>query len=175
VIEPRRPPANLTDTPARDRYNRQIDYLRVSLTDRCNMRCVYCMPSTGLSFLPRPELLSDEELLVVLRATAVAGFRTIRLTGGEPTLRHAIVDLVRAIKAIPGIEHVTMTTNALRLRQLAGPLKAAGLDRVNISIDSLDPQKFRTCACCATMNWICEQRCARGPAMTSLRSASATR
>jgi cyclic pyranopterin phosphate synthase len=72
-----------------------------------------------------------------------AGFHTIRLTGGEPTLRHEIVDLVRAIKAIPGIEHVTITTNALRLRELAGPLKAAGLDRVNISIDSLDPQKFR--------------------------------
>ncbi|MEI7771357.1 MAG: hypothetical protein WCI67_15310 [Chloroflexales bacterium] len=79
VIEPRRPQANLTDTPARDRYNRQIDYLRVSLTDRCNMRCVYCMPSTGLSFLPRPELLSNEELLVVLHTTAAAGFRTCNL------------------------------------------------------------------------------------------------
>ncbi len=142
-VEPRRHPTYPSDSPALDSYGRRIDYLRVSLTDRCNMRCVYCMPAVGMHFLPRPELLSNEELLLVLRAAAAAGFRKIRLTGGEPTLRHEIVELVRAIKTIPGIEHVAMTTNALRLRQLAGPLKDAGLDRVNISIDSLDPQKFR--------------------------------
>ncbi|NTW00423.1 MAG: GTP 3',8-cyclase MoaA [Oscillochloris sp.] len=142
-IEPRSHTSSPTNTPALDSYGRRIDYLRVSLTDRCNMRCVYCMPAVGMQFLPRPELLSNEELLLVLHAAAAAGFRKIRLTGGEPTLRHGIVDLVQAIKAIPGIEHIAMTTNALRLRQLAGPLKEAGLDRVNISIDSLDPQKFR--------------------------------
>ncbi len=142
-IEPRRHPMHAHKTPAHDSYGRRIDYLRVSLTDRCNMRCVYCMPTVGVQFLPRPELLSNDELILVLRAAAAAGFRKIRLTGGEPTLRHEIVELVRAIKAIPGIEHIAMTTNALRLRHLAVPLKEAGLDRVNVSIDSLDPQKFR--------------------------------
>ncbi|HMO58859.1 MAG TPA: GTP 3',8-cyclase MoaA [Roseiflexaceae bacterium] len=132
-----------TDTPARDQYSRRIDYLRVSLTDRCNMRCVYCMPSVGMKYLPRPELLTTDELLLVMRAAARAGFRKIRLTGGEPTLRPDIVEIVRETKAIAGIEHIAMTTNALRLGQLAAPLKAAGLDRVNISIDTLDPEKFR--------------------------------
>ncbi|NTV62277.1 MAG: GTP 3',8-cyclase MoaA [Oscillochloris sp.] len=142
-VEPRQVQHYSTDLPAHDRYGRRIDYLRVSLTDRCNMRCVYCMPAVGMQFLPRPELLTNDELLLVLRAAAAAGFRKLRLTGGEPTLRSGIVELVAAIKAIPGIEQIAMTTNALRLRQFAAPLKAAGLDRVNISIDSLDPQKFR--------------------------------
>ncbi|NJM06654.1 GTP 3',8-cyclase MoaA [Candidatus Gracilibacteria bacterium] len=133
-----------TDTPALDQYGRRIDYLRVSLTDRCNMRCVYCMPAVGMQFAPRPELLTNEELLFVIRAAAAAGFRKLRLTGGEPTLRQDLIELIRAMKAIPGIEHIAMTTNALRLKKLAAPLKEAGLDRVNISIDSLDPQKFRT-------------------------------
>jgi cyclic pyranopterin phosphate synthase len=136
-------PPYATDAPAHDAYQRRIDYLRVSLTDRCNMRCVYCMPEQGMTFQPRPELLTSDELLRVLRAAAAAGFRKIRLTGGEPMLRPDIVELVRDIKAIPGIEHIAMTTNALRLRHLAAPLKAAGLDRVNISIDSLDAEKFR--------------------------------
>jgi GTP 3',8-cyclase len=129
--------------PAHDSFGRRIDYLRISLTDRCNMRCVYCMPAVGMQFLPRPELLTADELLLVVRAAARAGFRKLRLTGGEPMLRPDIVDLVREMKATPGIEHIAMTTNALRLRKLAQPLKDAGLDRVNISIDSLDPQKFR--------------------------------
>ncbi|MBC8077497.1 MAG: GTP 3',8-cyclase MoaA [Chloroflexales bacterium] len=133
----------LIEAPAHDSFGRRIDYLRISLTDRCNMRCVYCMPATGMQFLPRPELLTSDELLLVVRAAASAGFRKLRLTGGEPMLRADIVELVRAMKATPGIEHIAMTTNALRLRKLAQPLKDAGLDRVNISIDSLDPQKFR--------------------------------
>jgi cyclic pyranopterin phosphate synthase len=142
-IDPDRLPNYATDAPAHDAFGRRIDYLRVSLTDRCNMRCVYCMPAEGMQFLPRPELLTSDELLRVLGAAAAAGFRKIRLTGGEPLLRRDIVELVREIKALPGIEHIAMTTNALRLGELAQPLKAAGLDRVNISIDSLDPQKFR--------------------------------
>ncbi len=141
--EPRSRPAYATDAPAHDSFGRRIDYLRVSLTDRCNMRCVYCMPALGMQFAPRPELLTNDELLLVVRAAASAGFRKLRLTGGEPTLRQDLVELIRAMKAVPGIEHIAMTTNALRLRKLAGPLKEAGLDRVNISIDSLDPVKFR--------------------------------
>ncbi|MCX7860955.1 MAG: GTP 3',8-cyclase MoaA [Chloroflexus sp.] len=141
--EPSRHPRYPTDTPALDQYGRRIDYLRVSLTDRCNMRCVYCMPAVGMQFAPRPELLTNDELLLVIRAAARAGFRKLRLTGGEPTLRHDLVNLVRELKRIPGIEHIAMTTNALRLRKLAQPLREAGLDRVNISIDTLDPVKFR--------------------------------
>jgi GTP 3',8-cyclase len=136
-------PAYPTDAPAHDSFGRRIDYLRISLTDRCNLRCVYCMPAVGMHFMPRPELLTSEELVLVVRAAATAGFRKIRLTGGEPSLRPDLVDLVRAIKAVPGIEHMAMTTNGLRLPKLAAPLKEAGLDRVNISIDTLDPDKFR--------------------------------
>ncbi len=129
--------------PAHDSYGRRIDYLRVSLTDRCNMRCVYCMPAVGMQFVPRPELLTNTELLLLLRAAAAVGFRKLRLTGGEPLLRPGLVELVAEIRAIPGIDHIAMTTNALGLQQMALPLRHAGLDRVNISIDSLDPQKFR--------------------------------
>jgi cyclic pyranopterin phosphate synthase len=142
-VDPQHLPTYPTDAPAHDAFGRRIDYLRVSLTDRCNMRCVYCMPAEGMQFAPRPELLTNDELLLALRAAAAAGFRKIRLTGGEPMLRHGIVELVRAIKRIPGIEHIAMTTNALRMNRLAAPLREAGLDRVNISIDSLDSAKFR--------------------------------
>ncbi|NWG18998.1 MAG: GTP 3',8-cyclase MoaA [Chloroflexi bacterium] len=136
-------PAYPTDAPALDSYGRRINYLRISLTDRCNMRCVYCMPEIGMQFMPRPELLTTEELLLIVRAAARAGFQKIRLTGGEPTLRPDIVAIVQAIKQTPGITHIAMTTNALRLERLAQPLKTAGLDRVNISIDTLNPEKFR--------------------------------
>ena len=132
-----------TDAPAHDAFGRRIDYLRISLTDRCNMRCVYCMPAVGMQFTPRPELLTTDELLIVVRAAAAAGFRKIRLTGGEPMLRPDLLDIMQAIKSTPGIEHIAMTTNALRLKKLAQPLKDAGLDRVNVSIDTLDSQKFR--------------------------------
>ncbi|GAB4110035.1 MAG: GTP 3',8-cyclase MoaA [Roseiflexaceae bacterium] len=140
--EARRPHYD-TSAPAHDSYGRRIDYLRISLTDRCNMRCVYCMPETGMKYMPRQDLLSTAELLMVVRAAAAAGFRKIRLTGGEPTLRPDLVEIVREIKSTPGIEHVAMTTNALRLGQLARPLREAGLDRVNISIDTLDADRFR--------------------------------
>jgi cyclic pyranopterin phosphate synthase len=141
--EPSSRPVYATESPAHDSYGRRINYLRISLTDRCNMRCVYCMPAIGMQFLPRPELLTTPELLLVVRAAARAGFQKVRLTGGEPTLRPDLVEIVRAIKATPGIGHIAMTTNAVRLEQLAAPLKEAGLDRVNVSIDTLDPEKFR--------------------------------
>jgi cyclic pyranopterin phosphate synthase len=136
-------PTYSTEMPAHDGFGRRINYLRISLTDRCNFRCVYCMPAVGMQFTPRPELLTSDELMLVVRAAAAAGFQKLRLTGGEPTLRPDLVELVAAMKAVPGIEHIAMTTNALRLGKLARPLKDAGLDRVNISIDTLDPQKFR--------------------------------
>ncbi len=129
--------------PAHDSYQRRINYLRISLTDRCNFRCVYCMPEHGARFAPRDELLTDEELLRVVRAAAAIGFEKIRLTGGEPSIRRNLVEIVRGIAATPGIREISMTTNGLRLAELARPLKEAGLTRVNISIDSLDPEKFR--------------------------------
>jgi GTP 3',8-cyclase len=129
--------------PSFDRFGRRIDYLRISLTDRCNLRCVYCMPATGMHFAPRDDLLTDEELLRVVRLTTELGFRKFRLTGGEPTVRPNLSELIAAIKAMPGVEEVALTTNAILLAKLAPKLAAAGLDRVNVSIDTLDADRFR--------------------------------
>lgn len=125
-----------------DRYNRDIDYLRISLTDACNLRCVYCMPEQ-MTFRPREELLSDDEQRRLIGLFATVGFRKIRFTGGEPTLRPALVELVRHATQTPGIEAVGLTTNGVLLDKLAAPLRAAGLRSVNISLDTLDPVKFR--------------------------------
>src|SRR2546425_4677407 len=126
----------------KDQYGRELKDLRISLTDRCNLRCVYCMPAEGIDFRPAEELLADHELLLLVRVAAELGVSRVRLTGGEPTVRPGVVDLVRQIAAIPGIEDVAMTTNGLLLEYLAGPLAEAGLRRVNISLDTMDPQKF---------------------------------
>ena len=133
----------LTQRGAFDAYGRQMTYLRISLTDRCNFRCVYCMPASGMVFQPREELLSDEELIRLIGIFAKVGFKKIRLTGGEPTIRPHLIDIVREIKKQPGIEELSMTTNALILGRIARDLKDAGLDRVNVSFDTLDPVKFR--------------------------------
>ncbi|HEU5424036.1 MAG TPA: GTP 3',8-cyclase MoaA [Nitrolancea sp.] len=126
----------------RDAFGRAMTYLRISLTDRCNLRCVYCMPAIGMKFAPRQELLTDDEILAVVRAAAKIGFSKIRLTGGEPTVRPHVADIVREIAHTPGIDDVAMTTNGLLLGRLAGDLKAAGLRRVNVSIDSLQSERF---------------------------------
>ncbi|MCS7349991.1 MAG: GTP 3',8-cyclase MoaA [Anaerolineae bacterium] len=125
-----------------DQFGRHIRYLRISLTDRCNLRCVYCMPEK-MVFLPREELLTDEELIRLVRLFAELGFDKIRLTGGEPTVRPHLVELVTRMAAFPGIREISMTTNGLRLKALAEPLARAGLKRVNVSLDTLDPEKFR--------------------------------
>jgi cyclic pyranopterin phosphate synthase len=126
---------------ALDSFGRNIRYLRISLTDRCNMRCVYCMPEE-MTFSPRDELLTAGEILTVARAARDLGFDKIRLTGGEPTVRPELSDIVRGISAL-GFRAISMTTNGLRLRELARPLKEAGLERVNVSVDTLDAVKFR--------------------------------
>ncbi len=126
-----------------DAYGRQMTYLRISLTDRCNFRCVYCMPAIGMKFQPRDELLTDEELLRVVGMCAGVGFNKLRLTGGEPTVRPHLVELVREMKRFPGVDEISMTTNALLLSRIAGDLKDAGLNRINVSLDTLDPVKFR--------------------------------
>lgn len=125
-----------------DRYNRNIDYLRISLTDACNLRCVYCMPEQ-MTFRPREELLSDAELTRLIGLFGAVGFRKIRFTGGEPTLRSSLVELVRQATRTPGIETVGLTTNGVLLAGLAAPLRDAGLRSVNLSLDTLDPEKFQ--------------------------------
>lgn len=127
---------------ALDRFGRQINYLRISLTDKCNLRCVYCMPE-DMTFRPRAELLQDDEITRLVRIFADLGFHKFRLTGGEPTVRANVVDLVGQIARTPGVETVAMTTNGLLLHELAEPLAAAGLQRVNISIDTINPEKFK--------------------------------
>ncbi len=124
-----------------DRFGRNIQYLRVSLTDKCNLRCVYCMPE-DIVFRPSAELMQDDELIMLLRLFADLGFSKYRLTGGEPTIRANIVDIVRELRQMEGVKQIAMTTNGVLLSRLAQPLKEAGLDRVNISIDTLDPDKF---------------------------------
>lgn len=130
-------------SPAHDSYGRRINYLRISLTDRCNLRCVYCMPAEGVRWQPKEELLSDDELLRIVRLAADVGFTKIRLTGGEPTLRRNLPDLVREIAANPLITDIAMTTNGILLSRLAEPLAQAGLKRINVSIDTLDEDRFR--------------------------------
>ena len=125
-----------------DTFGRRLHYLRVSLTDACNLRCVYCMPE-DITFRPAATLLQDDEILTLVRVAASLGVDKVRLTGGEPTIRRGVVELVRAIKAIPGIQRIAMTTNGIRLGELAGTLADAGLSQVNISIDSLRPDRFR--------------------------------
>lgn len=126
-----------------DRYNRNIDYLRISVTDRCNLRCTYCMPDHDTKLIERNDILSLEEIAGVVRiGAATMGIKKIRLTGGEPLVRKGIISLVEQISAIEGISETTMTTNGLLLPEYAEALKRAGLDRVNISCDSLSPVKF---------------------------------
>lgn len=125
-----------------DAFGRHIHYLRVSLTDKCNLRCVYCMPEQ-IVFRPNEEMLSTDEFIRVLQVADTLGFNKYRLTGGEPTVHPGLVEITRAIKAMPNTREIAMTTNGLKLSKLAQSLKAAGMDRVNISIDSLDPAKFK--------------------------------
>ena len=127
----------------KDRFGREIDYLRISLIDHCNLRCVYCMPMSGLAFAPPAELLQAAEIEIVGRAAVAAGFRRVRLTGGEPTLRSDLVEIVARLAGIPGMGDIAMTTNALLLPRLAEPLKAAGLRRVNIHLDTLNAERVR--------------------------------
>lgn len=126
-----------------DGYKRKIDYLRVSVTDRCNLRCQYCMPASGVDLRAHEEILSYEELLRLIGAAVACGFSKIRLTGGEPLVRKNIAAaLIAPVAAMDGVEDISMTTNALLLPALAEELKAAGLNRINISLDTLDPEKY---------------------------------
>lgn len=127
----------------KDRYGRTIKYLRLSVTDLCNCRCVYCMGENGVPSLPHSAILSFEEIEEIVRAAVSLGVTKVRLTGGEPLVRRGIDELVRRLRGIEGVEELAMTTNGARLAEYAARLKSAGLDRLNVSLDTLDPEKFR--------------------------------
>ncbi|SMP45433.1 GTP 3',8-cyclase MoaA [Anoxynatronum buryatiense] len=126
-----------------DRYSRQITYMRISVTDLCNMRCQYCMPEEGVEKRTHEDLLSFEEIVSIVKASVPLGIRKIRITGGEPLVRNGIVSLVEQLRQINGIEEIAMTTNGTLLKSMAKPLKEAGLNRFNISIDSLKEDRYR--------------------------------
>ncbi|MCU0634496.1 MAG: GTP 3',8-cyclase MoaA [Gemmatimonadaceae bacterium] len=134
-----------TSTPAApniDQFGRRIEYLRISVTDRCNFRCQYCMPEAGLPWLPKAEILSYEEITAIVAELAPLGLKRLRLTGGEPTIRPQLARLVAMLRAVPGIEDIALSTNGVRLPAMAAELAAAGLDRVNMSVDSLRPERI---------------------------------
>jgi GTP 3',8-cyclase len=124
-----------------DQFGRSIEYLRISVTDRCNFRCQYCMPVEGLPWLPKQEILRYEEITEIVRQLAPLGLKRLRITGGEPTIRPDLVSLVRQLRGIEGIEDIALSTNGVKLPQMARELASAGLDRVNISADSLRPER----------------------------------
>jgi len=131
-------PATLVDP-----QGRMVDYLRVSVTDRCNYGCSYCIPDDGVAHADRADVLTFEEIAALVRVFASLGVRRVRLTGGEPTVRRDLATLVRLLRAIPGIDEIALSTNGHRLAELAAPLRAAGVDRINVSLDSLDAERFR--------------------------------
>jgi cyclic pyranopterin phosphate synthase len=126
-----------------DTFNRHINYLRISVTDRCNLRCYYCMPAEGIHMLRHEDILNFDEIIEVVRAATELGVTKVRVTGGEPLVRRGITDLVGMIAAVGGIKDLSMTTNGVLLAQYAQPLKEAGLQRINVSLDTLDPEKYR--------------------------------
>jgi GTP 3',8-cyclase len=137
---------DLTQTPLTDGFNRPITYLRVSVTDKCNLRCIYCMPEAGLPWLHRQEILTYEEIAELVRAAASLGVRAVRLTGGEPLLRRDLHHLVAAIAAIPGIDDIALSTNGLLLEEQLPALIEAGLRRINVSLDTLRNDRFEAIA-----------------------------
>jgi cyclic pyranopterin phosphate synthase len=128
--------------PLIDEYNRQIHYVRISITDRCNFRCRYCMPSSGIEWIPHEYIMRYEEFLRVLRICIARGVDKVRITGGEPLIRKGVVPFIRCIREMQGLRDLSLTTNGVMLDTMAGSLKKAGLNRLNISLDTLDREKF---------------------------------
>lgn len=125
-----------------DHFGRSITYLRISVTDRCNLRCAYCLPAEGVKWMSKEQVLTEDEIVHVAQAAATLGITKVRLTGGEPLVRPDILEIVSRIASIPQIKDLSMTSNAMLLEKMAGPLAEAGLKRVNISLDTLDKEKF---------------------------------
>ncbi len=127
---------------AKDNFHRKIDYLRISVTDRCNLRCIYCMPEEGITLLNHDEILTYEEIIKISRAAVKAGLTRIRITGGEPLVRKDITELISEIAAIPGVRDLSLTTNGIYLENMAEELYSSGLRRINISLDTLNPERY---------------------------------
>ena len=125
-----------------DTFNREINYLRVSITDRCNLRCIYCMPKEGLSLIGHDDILRYEEIVRIIRVAASTGINKIRITGGEPLIRRGVVDFIASLTALSDLRDISLTTNGILLEAYATQLFNAGMKRINISLDSLDPQKY---------------------------------
>jgi len=126
-----------------DPFNRHINYLRISVTDRCNLRCVYCMPAEGIQLLKHDDILNFDEIEEVVRIAVDMGITKFRFTGGEPLVRRGITDLVKMIARVPGVKDLSMTTNGILLDKYAMEMKEAGLQRINVSLDTLDPEKYK--------------------------------
>jgi cyclic pyranopterin phosphate synthase len=133
-------------TASLDQFGRAIEYLRISVTDKCNFRCLYCMPVEGLQWLPKSEILSYEEIFGIVGQLAQAGLSRVRITGGEPTIRPQLEVLIAKLRSIPQITDIALSTNGVRLEELATTYRSAGLDRVNMSVDSLRPDRIATIA-----------------------------
>ena len=131
----------MTDNAMIDQFGRRVEYLRISVTDKCNLRCVYCMPMEGLPWLKREELLTYEEIAQIVRTMTGMGLRRVRITGGEPLVRRDLPDLVRMISEVPEIEDLSLSTNAVLLAEQADALRNAGIQRLNVSLDSLRPDR----------------------------------
>ena len=139
-------PLSSERTVLRDQFGRGIEYLRISVTDRCNFRCVYCMPEEGLPWLPKADILRYEEIAEIVRQLAPLGLRRVRITGGEPTIRPQLESLIRQLRAVPQVEDISLSTNGAKLVTMAPSLRDAGLDRVNMSVDSLRPERISAIA-----------------------------
>jgi len=139
-----------------DRFNRNINYLRISVTDRCNLRCTYCMPEEGIKLLRHEDILSFDEIREFTKVAVANGVSKVRITGGEPLVRKGIAALVRMVSEVKGIRDLSMTTNGVLLKQHAEELKTAGLHRVNISLDTIDPEKFRAVTRTGNVNDVIE-------------------
>jgi len=125
-----------------DNNHRVINYLRLSVTDRCNLRCIYCMPEKGIRFMPHSEILTYEEMLHIVRLSIQKGIRKVRLTGGEPLVRRGFISFLERLSKIEGLEEITLTTNGVLLKNLAADIKNCGISRINVSLDSLRPERF---------------------------------
>ncbi|MEI7597567.1 MAG: radical SAM protein [Bacteroidota bacterium] len=135
-----------------DNFNRTINYLRISVTDRCNLRCTYCMPEDGVQMQNHSDIISFEQIIEVVKAGVKLGISKVRITGGEPLVRKGIVSLVEQIAKIDGIEDLSMTTNAILLKKFANDLRNVGLNRINVSLDTLDANKYREITRCGNLN-----------------------
>ena len=153
-----------------DGCGRTIDYLRLSVTDLCNYRCRYCMPAEGVCKRPHADILSVEELVEIGQAAVAFGVKKIRLTGGEPLVRRGILSICRGLRAIPGLEELCLTTNGSLLPSMAAPLREAGVDRLNISLDTLRPDRFREMTRLGTLSDVLEGiRAAEDAGFTNLK------